>query len=112
MILVVDDDEDIRELLASALESRGFEVQQASNGQAAIDVLNAAPHPCLVLLDLVMPGMDGWAVIAQMKARAIDDVPVCVMTALPEKAPAGVAATLRKPFELSELVAVAQRYCG
>lgn len=111
MILVVDDDDDIRELLVSALEGRGFPVEQACDGEAAIASLQSHQHPCLMLLDLVMPGMDGWTVLEQMKAHAIRDVPVCVMTALPERAPTDVAATIRKPFELSELVAVAERYC-
>ena len=112
MILVVDDDDDLRELLASALESRGFTVVQASGGQAAIDALEGREHPCLMLLDLVMPGMNGWSVLEQMKARGIEDVPVCVMSALPGRAPAGVAATLGKPFELAELIALAERYCA
>jgi len=111
MILVVDDDDDLRELLASALESRGFAVVQASDGKAAIDALEAREHPCLMLLDLVMPGMNGWAVLEQMKARGIEDVPVCVMSALPERAPAGVVSTLPKPFELGALIGLAERYC-
>jgi DNA-binding response OmpR family regulator len=110
MILVVDDDDDIRELLASALESRGFAVEQASNGERAIAALSHE-RPCLVLLDLVMPGMDGWAVLEQMKAGAMPNVPVCVMSALPRRAPAGTVATLTKPFELKELISVAERYC-
>ncbi len=112
MILVVDDDDDIRELLVSALESRGFAVEEASDGAAAMSALQSRKHPCLMLLDLVMPGMDGFAVIEQMKARAITDVPVCVMSALPERAPPGVVGTLRKPFELTELLSLAQRYCA
>jgi CheY-like chemotaxis protein len=112
MILVVEDDEDIRELLVSALEGRGFAVEQASDGEAAIRLLEGAERPCLMVLDLVMPGVDGFGVLEHMKAHSIDNVPVCVMSALPQRAPAGVVAALRKPFELQELFSVAQRYCG
>ncbi len=112
MILVVDDDDDIRELLVSALESRGFAVEQAKDGAAAMSALQSRQHPCLILLDLLMPGVDGYEVMHQLEARQIRDVPVCVLSAMPEQAPPGVVAALRKPFALGELVEVAARYCA
>ena len=110
MILVVDDDDDVREMVTTALESRGYTVRTASSGSAALEVLETE-QPCLVLLDLVMPGVDGFAVMQQLHARARADIPVCVLSALPEKAPPGVVGTLRKPFALADLIALADRYC-
>jgi len=111
VILLVEDDEDVREMLAFTLQSRGYAVQVAKNGSAALEVLERE-RPCLVILDLVMPVMNGWAVLAQMKARQLSDVPVCVISALEGQRPSEAVATLSKPFETSELFALAERYCS
>lgn len=109
MILLVEDDEDVREMLAFTLESSGYVLETARHGGAALEAL-ARQRPCLMILDLLMPVMNGWQVITEMKARKLD-VPVCVISALGERVPAEAVASLRKPFDKSELLDVAARYC-
>ncbi|MBS1123561.1 MAG: hypothetical protein H6Q90_5789 [Deltaproteobacteria bacterium] len=111
MILLVEDDEDVREMLKLTLEVSGYVVDVAKNGVAALEALDRQ-RPCLVILDLVMPVMDGWEVLAQMKARQLGDVPVCVISALSGRAPSEAVASLCKPFDASALLAVAARYCA
>jgi CheY-like chemotaxis protein len=60
MVLLVDDHEEARDALAMLLRNEGFAVREASDGQEALDALYDGPRPCLVVLDLMMPGMDGW----------------------------------------------------
>jgi len=107
----VEDDEDVREMLKLTLEMSGYAVDVASNGTTALEALSRR-RPCLVILDLVMPEMDGWGVLAQMKARALGDIPVCVISALSERTPSEAVASLCKPFDTGELLAIAARYCS
>lgn len=111
MILLVEDDEDVREMVKLTLELSGYTVDVAGNGTAALAALDRQ-RPCLVILDLVMPELDGWGVLAQMKARQLADIPVCVISALSDRTPSEVAASLSKPFDTNELLAVAARYCS
>jgi DNA-binding response OmpR family regulator len=110
VILVVEDDDDVRDLLTFALRNRGFTVEAVTNGQDALATL-ATRRPCLVILDLVMPGMSGQQLLVEMKGLDNRDVPVCVISALSDAAPQGAIATLAKPFEISAVVALASRYC-
>src|SRR5579862_4602951 len=59
-ILIVDDDPDIRDSLKEVLEDEGYEVNGVANGREALDYLRKSPRPCVILLDLMMPVMDGW----------------------------------------------------
>lgn len=104
-VLVVDDDRAIRELLTFALECEGYEVRTLSDGAGVVALLAALEEPCVVLLDLMMPHVDGWEVCRQLEARG--DLPqrhpIVLMTAclLPEDDRPPVARVLlRKPFEL------------
>ncbi|CAN5813780.1 hypothetical protein BH11MYX2_BH11MYX2_24750 [soil metagenome] len=109
MILVVEDDEDVRDMLALTLRGRRFPVMLAKNGADALIVL-ADQRPCLIMLDLVMPGIDGHGVLAQMKTNGYDS-PVVVISALDADPPEGIVATLRKPFENPVLLELATRFC-
>jgi CheY-like chemotaxis protein len=82
-ILIVDDDVDIREILAETLGDRGFEVVAAANGREAIAlVLSMAAPPSIILLDLMMPVMDGYAFLEQRaKTPALASIPVAIITA-------------------------------
>ncbi len=112
-VLVVDDDQDIRESIAILVESEGHPVVTASHGAEAIDRLRSDPAPALVLLDLMMPVMDGWGVLRAMQANdAWAIIPVIVITANHEDAPDGVQAVLRKPFDIASLMRVLKTYCG
>lgn len=111
MILLVEDDEDVREMLEVALRGRGYVIESVASGAAALEALQRE-KPCLMILDMVMPGVTGWDVLAEMKARGID-VPVCVISALSDSAPPeGVIASLVKPFDMRALAALADRFCA
>ncbi len=97
-------------MLAFTLESSGYTLELAKHGGAALDALGQR-RPCLMILDLLMPVMNGWQVLEEMKARKLDGVPVCVISALGERVPTEAVASLRKPFDKRELLEVAARYC-
>lgn len=111
-ILVVDDDPDILEALSEILESEGFGIRQARNGLEALDlVANLAPN--LILLDLMMPVMDGWEFAERMRGRPEwARIPVIVLSAdrnIGTKArELGALGYLAKPFELNELLSMVQ----
>lgn len=109
MILLVEDDEDVRDMLAFAFRSSGMSTTLVKNGTEALAALERET-PCLVVLDLVMPGVTGWQVMEQMKARGLT-VPVCVISAGGESPPEAVA-SFCKPFDVRELVKLAARYCA
>jgi CheY-like chemotaxis protein len=110
MVLIADDDADIRETLAEVLRIRGYDVRTVSDGKGALQFLQTS-RPCLVLLDLMMPGISGWQVAAKMSADgALATIPVCVITAAREEPPRGVR-VLRKPLELLALLKTVREYC-
>jgi DNA-binding response OmpR family regulator len=114
-VLIVEDDEDIRADLAAILGLKGWEVDQAANGLEALERMRAR-LPCVVLLDLMMPEMNGWELRAAMKADLhMRDVPVVIVSGagrLEEAAAAlDVAAVLPKPFELTQLLELVARFC-
>jgi two-component system, chemotaxis family, chemotaxis protein CheY len=110
LILVVDDDPDILDALSEILEAEGYEVDRARHGQEALSRLDQR-HPDLILLDLMMPVMDGWE-FAQALRRREDgaQVPVVVLSADRQAGAkarvVGARAFLAKPFELNELLRV------
>lgn len=110
-VLIVEDDEDIREVVASALEAEGFQVYQADTGMRALELLKDVPHPSLILADLMMPVMDGWELI---KALSQDDrlatLPVVVISALDQDEPHGFR-RIKKPFDIDELVKIVAEIC-
>ena len=82
LILVVDDAEDIRNLLAASLQSR-YELKSAANGKEAIRQAESEPRPDLILLDIQMPGMDGYEVCTRLKSNPVlSPIPVIFLTAL------------------------------
>jgi CheY-like chemotaxis protein len=114
MILVVDDDLDIREALAAVLESAGYTVQLAENGKAALEALGKGPLPSLILLDLMMPVMDGWQFREhQRESETLRSIPVVIISAggkVEEKAEnLDAAGWLRKPLTIPVLLAEVQR---
>jgi DNA-binding response OmpR family regulator len=83
MVLVVDDDDEIRESLGEAVQLEGYEVREAKDGAEAIEIMMASP-PALLLLDLMMPGMNGWQVLDAMERnRRLAAVPAFIVTAVP-----------------------------
>ena len=114
-VLIVEDDEDVRGALSAFLEGEGYRVLEASDGAEALTRLRAE-HVCVVLLDLWMPGMDGWEFRAeQLRDAALASVPVVVITAdhaaARKAADLGVAAYMTKPIEFPRLLEYVGRYC-
>jgi CheY-like chemotaxis protein len=108
-VLVVEDDRDIREIVADALHSAGYGVDVADNGVVALQRLREHPIDAIVL-DLMMPVMDGIEFLARRRCDpAIAGIPVIVMTAQHLPTVTDVVAILRKPFALDELLAVMAR---
>lgn len=114
-IMVVDDEPEIVTLLRFILEKDGYAVSDANNGQVALDKLTAGEKPDLIILDIMMPVMDGYTLNMKLQANAVTrTIPILVLTAkgqkmrdLFEMAP-NVAAYVQKPFDpkmLRELIA-------
>jgi CheY-like chemotaxis protein len=106
-ILVVDDDPDIREGLQDLLEDEGFVVTVAAHGREALAIVRGGQLPSLILLDLMMPVMNGQEFKAALREDPLArELPVIAMTAGdPRTAPGDVACVIRKPLRLSELLA-------
>ncbi len=107
--LVADDSPAIRGILSRALTALGFVVVEAANGSEAVRLARQC-HPAVVLLDLCMPGMDGWDVVACLRSDpALEEVPIVVMTAyygssiIESARRAGCQHVIAKPFELQDI---------
>jgi CheY-like chemotaxis protein len=116
-VLVVDDDLLTREVLALVLGAEGYRVTTADDGRAALDQLRHGDHPDLIVLDLMMPGMDGWRFREEQLGDArLADIPVIVCSASrrlgPRAATLHATAYLDKPVEPTELVALVRRSFG
>ena len=115
-ILVIDDDPDIRSSLFDILGEEGYRVAGARNGREALDYLKNQTRPSLILLDMMMPEMDGWRFRReQQKLPELADIPVVVLSAHGNVRDAalalGAADYLRKPLRIDSLLEIAERYC-
>jgi CheY-like chemotaxis protein len=111
-ILLIDDNADLLDVLATLLGARGFTPIVARNGLEALELLEHSPPPSVILLDLNMPIMDGRTFLARKaEIPKIAAIPVIIITGNPAQAPANVP-ILPKPFELSKLIQSVNEYCG
>lgn len=115
-VLIVEDDTDLRDALSQILEDEGYRVGSAEHGLDALERLRDGTKPCLILLDLTMPVMNGWQFRAEQRQDPdIASIPVVVISAganLAEQVqPLGVQDYLRKPIQLGQLLATVRRYC-
>jgi len=116
-VLVVDDDPYIRDVIAELLEDEGYAVARAANGAEALDILHHRPAPpCVILLDLMMPQMNGWEFrAAQRKDPAIAPIPVVTISAhadlLDVAAQLDAAGHLPKPLDIERLLTTVQQFC-
>ena len=113
-VLIVEDDEAIRESLRELLEEEGYPVLTAENGRRALDVLNESHLPGLVLLDLMMPIMNGWQLLERLQANpTYAGLPVVVVSAAGNATqPAGSVGFIKKPVTLEALLSAVKRYCS
>lgn len=107
-ILVVDDDQDIRASVSELLIDHGYLAVQSADGREAEAYLRGHPAPACMLLDLLMPRLDGWAVAALMRQGHLPQVPLIVMTAAGDHwgYPTAPDRLLKKPVDPSRLVAM------
>ena len=114
-VFVVEDDVDTRDMMGRFLELEGFSVEVAANGKQALERLNAGVHPCVILLDLMMPVMDGWQFRSQqVRDAALASIPVIVVSAAGKDRIADIEANayLSKPVDLEQLLAEVTQYCS
>jgi CheY-like chemotaxis protein len=103
-VLVVDDEPGIRESLRDVLEDEGYAVELAANGREALELLPQLPRPFGIILDLIMPIMNGVEVYQAIRGDpALADVPIVVSTSDPSRAPTD-ALVMRKPIDLNRLL--------
>ena len=109
-VLIIDDDPRIRQVMRYALGDEGYQIVEAADGQAALDLLAGSEHPSVILLDMKMPGMDGWQFMERYRARYEHRAQIIVVTAARDAAQRSATVEadgyLAKPFDLDELVAV------
>ena len=112
-VLIVDDQEAIRATLRTALDDEGFTVETAANGREALDILERW-KPCVILLDLMMPVMDGWA-FREEQRRAGSTVPVVLLSAAggldEHERSLGAAAVISKPFDIDRVISTIEKVC-
>jgi CheY-like chemotaxis protein len=116
-VLIVEDDPAIRMALSEALQDEGFDVAAAANGRQALDRLRTAPLPSAIVLDLMMPVMDGWDFRnAQLQDPTLKQIPVVVVTAAgfsvdTVRTQFGDVTLVPKPVEFFDLVSALERAC-
>ena len=111
-VLIVEDDIDLRDCVREELEQAGYRVVTAGNGHEGLEQLETNPEPCLIVLDLMMPVMNGYEFLAALRDRD-QHIPVVVTSAFLDSVatPEGVSGLLPKPFRMEALLAVLARYC-
>jgi CheY-like chemotaxis protein len=113
-ILIVEDDEDLREMMAQLLTLEGYQAATVANGREALEYLHSERRPSVILLDLMMPVMDGWEFHRRMEADpTLPPVPVIVLSALDQVRTANIhaAAFLKKPLDFDRLLDLVRTYC-
>jgi len=113
-ILIVEDDADLREMMAQLLTLEGYRASTVANGREALEYLSGGDKPDVILLDLMMPVMDGWEFRRQQQADAqLSNVPVIVLSALDQNRASDVnaAAFLKKPLDFDRLLELVRQYC-
>lgn len=114
LIFVIEDEDSIRRLVQDTLEGEGYRVVTARSAEDGLALLEGAITPALILLDLRLPGMDGFGFIEAYRARtdgATNAAPIVLVSALRprDELPEGVVGYLRKPFDLDDLLARVER---
>ena len=114
-IFIVEDDVDTREMLGRFLELEGYNVETAANGRQALDRLASGVQPSVILLDLMMPVMDGWQFRReQVRLQSVADIPVIVVSAVARDRLAEIDAhaVIPKPVDLEELLKQITAHCS
>ena len=116
-IVIIEDDADLRETMQDLLEMEGFSVYTAENGKAGLKLIENSGKPCLILLDLMMPEMNGWEFLEAMqrdKQALLAQTPVAVVSATADMSDVQQqygCSVLKKPVSLDRLLALAHAHC-
>lgn len=116
-VLIIEDEPGVRETIKDILEMEGFAVTTAENGEEALKLLQASQHPCLILLDLMMPVMNGWQFLEALKKdhqHVLATIPVVVVSAVADLASVQqqyACRIMKKPVSVATLVELAHEYC-
>jgi len=116
-ILLIEDEPDLRETLRDLLELIGFQVETAANGREGLDKLDNLGHPCLIMLDLMMPVMNGWQFLENIRKDSRPDraaLPVVVVSAAADVTDVQSrygCRSLSKPVDIDRLLALAHQHC-
>jgi len=116
LVLVVDDFDDTRNAIVDMLLTTGFDAVGAASGSIALDLFQAGMRPCVVLLDVRMPEMNGWEVWERMKAHPeLESTAVVILSGEPaddaRALSVGIREFLRKPIDGRQLIAAVERHC-
>lgn len=116
-VFLIEDNDNVREPLAALLSMLGYGVSEAVDGQEALNKLQDGPLPDLILLDLMMPGMDGWTFLdVKDSDPRLARIPVVVLSAVakfkPPNPQSSAVAVVAKPFKLQSLVTLVEQYCN
>src|SRR5262249_14819313 len=107
-----EDDHDVRVAVRLILEDAGYVVESATDGHRALERLERDDPPALILLDLMMPGMDGWEFAKRLRAHPqLRNIPVVVISAFNQLPPPNIVAFRRKPLKFDAILQLAERYC-
>ena len=115
MILIVDDNEVILEMQVAVLQSAGHQVMTANNGDSALAIIKEH-SPKLILMDITMPGLTGYQVLDEVRQMYGDEIPVVLVSALPEDEERDTALAhgatdyISKPFEIPTIISCASKY--
>lgn len=114
-VFIIEDDVDTRDMLAKFLELEGYNVELAANGRQALDLLTSGTNVNVIVLDLMMPVMDGWEFAQRLRQRPprVANIPIIVLSAdrnvSNKAAEIGAVGHLAKPFELNDLLDMVRR---
>jgi two-component system, chemotaxis family, chemotaxis protein CheY len=115
-VMIVEDDDAIRDAMQMIVEAEGYRAVVARNGKEALDYLRSRTdeHPCLILLDLMMPEMNGWEFLElRKKSDVITAIPVIVVSATSRgKMPGNATKVLRKPVDIEQLLQHIDQFCS
>lgn len=113
-ILVVEDDEDIRSAMIDVLEAEGYHAEAATNGAEALELLHRISKPCLVLLDMMMPIMNGREFLDKvMEDSYLAPIPVLIVSAIADKSNTeGAVGFLKKPVDIDMVLKMVDQYCN
>jgi CheY-like chemotaxis protein len=112
-LLIVEDDEAVRQVMREVLEERGYVVASASNGREALNMLQHEPRPRLILLDLMMPVMNGWELLRELRQSAeLAGIPVVVLSTLGRAGTPSDVPAMPKPLNSEALVRLVEEYAA